>query len=323
MVNPEQVRSLVEILAAYHQLFGLPKDTEQLRGIVGTFITLQQRVGTLRLTVQAAEDVVHEVLATVSTDTLAAATSAAQQELARQAQQWRQSLESLVTKTLNAYVVQKLTPNLDPESLHKAVASVVPLIEDGQITQSEVRSLVTQVGSEFNWEQALGKAVNLDPKYVKLAKNLAITLAQKPMEDAVSETVTAYVKKFEPTLETVGEGLVEQAVEAILLNKVQFDLDTDLNLENKQLLVKQVLFRLNIVRAFPTPSKTTEQIAAQVHNAVEQFRAKRSETLEDPDATVGALSIDDLSIRAWTAGSTSFAASHESRKPLNEGFDAS
>lgn len=324
MVNLEQVRSLVETLAAYSQLFGLPEDTEQLRGIVGTFITLQQRAGKLRLTAQAAEDVVHEVLAATQIDNLAAAvTSAAQQELARQAQQWRQSLESIVKNTLNAYVGQKLTPTLNPESLQKAVASVVPLIEDGQITQSEVRSLVTQVGSAFNWEQALGSAVNLDPKYVKLAKNLAITLAQKPMEDAVSETVTAYVKTFEPTLETVGESLIEQAVEAILLNKVQFDWDTELSLENKQLLVKQVLFKLNVVQALPAPSKTAQQIAAQVHNAVEQFRAKRAETLEDPDVTAGSLSVDDLSIRAWTADSTSSVASHESREPSHRGPDAS
>jgi hypothetical protein len=121
------------------------------------------------------------------------------------------------------------------------------------------------------------------------------------MEQAVGETLTAYMQRFAPKLETIGEDLIERALEAVLKNQVDFGLDLDLNLVNRQLLIQQVSFQLNIMKASPLPSKTAQQIAAELQTEISDLQKYRQEHFGTDNAAAGLGGQDGLSVSSpWT-----------------------
>lgn len=294
MVDAGLIQTLIDALAAYTQRYGVPDSAVRLQGIIGSLVSTQVRRAGLPLTPQAAEALVQEVASGVDVNRLSeqiVATS--RQRLAEAAHGWRQSLESAVFKTINAYI-QKFAPGQSVDALQELVVSVLPLLDKGPITKSEVVDLVSRVASIFNLDKAL--SAKISSPYLQLAQDLAVSLSQKPMEAAVQETVAAYLQTFDPTVELVSENLIETALQAILHNQIQFDWDTELNLKDKRLLIKQVSFKLNIVQASPPSSKTAQDIAAQIHTEVERFKQERAQRLGAVDVTTGLTAPDGLSV---------------------------
>ncbi|MBD2260528.1 hypothetical protein [Pseudanabaena sp. FACHB-2040] len=200
---------------------------------------------------------------------------------------------------LHAYV-QRFAPGLSGDDLLSTIEAIIPLVFDGSVTKAEALILVQQVASVFNLRLALTQSIQ--PEYLKLAQELALCMAQKPMEEAVKETVVAYIKKYEQTLESVGENLIESAIAAIVKGEVEFDWQTELNLEDKKLLIKQVSFKLNIMQADPIPCKAAQEIAAQIYGEVERFRTERQAALGSTDISKGLLEPDSLEISSIWMG---------------------
>jgi hypothetical protein len=194
---------------------------------------------------------------------------------------------------LNAYV-RRFNPDMKEEDLPGTVEAIVPLISDGDVTKADVLALVQQVTARFN--RSLARSQRIQPEALRKARELLLCLAQKPMEEAVKETVMAYVKRYEPALEAVSENLIESALAAIVQGQIEFNWETELNLEDKQLLIKQVAFKLNVMQADPLPSKAAEEIAAQIRNEVDRFREEQAALLGQVNASGAVVEPDQLTV---------------------------
>ncbi|MGF1568160.1 MAG: hypothetical protein ACFCVD_08810 [Nodosilinea sp.] len=291
---------LLGSLKVYAQRYGLPEPAEQVQGIVGSLLTVKAQAEAVVVKTGEVDHVIQQVMAKMNPQVLAAAgVDHLKTALAEQAYRRQQSLQQQVSDTLNAYI-QNYAPGMTGATLCDTVLAIMPLINDGNITRAEVNGLVSQMATTFSLEAALAARIN--PTYVGVAKHLVIALSQRPMETAVGETVVAYVEKFAPAMENITEDLIENALSAVLKNKVEFGLDTDLNLANRQLLINQISFKINIMKMSPPPSKTTQQMAAELSREIERFKQERANRLGTPNAAAGLVAEDGLSISSgWTS----------------------
>ncbi len=282
-------------LSAYSRLYGLPNSPEQLRGILATLLRLYQP----DRPALAVDQVAQQVLDGLTPEALKAAiVSRATSALAKAAHRWQQQLEQQMAGIITAYG-QRYEPIFTPDALRLAATAVTPLLEgDRPTTFAEVMGLVNHLVQTFDHEGAIPPVI--DPAYLALAEKLAISLRQKPLEDAVGETVTAYVERYTPTLINIGFDLIATALGAVLQNQADFSVDTQFTVVDEQLLLEQVSFQLNILRQSPAPSRTAMAIAAEVNTAVEQYR--REHHAGTVDVTTGLLSSDGLSVSSsWTS----------------------
>ncbi|HSM80241.1 MAG TPA: hypothetical protein VLS96_01080 [Nodosilinea sp.] len=290
--TPDVVKTLTNGLSAYGRLYGLPNPPEQVQGILGTLLRLYRP----ELAPAVVDAMARQVLDGLTPEGLKQAlVDRASSALAKQAHQWQQQLEQQVLGVLGAYL-QQYAPALTPDSLRGTVVAVLPLLDDRPVTQAEALGMVSHLVQTFDPQGALAAAV--DPAYLALAQTLALALSQKPMAEAVGETVVAYVAHYAPTLTTIGADLISAALSAVLKNQVDFNIDTQLTVVDQQLLIEQVSFELNILQQSPPPSKAASAIAHQVHSAVEAYRQGREGAV---DLTAGLVSNDGLSISGWTS----------------------
>lgn len=316
MAHDALVQELLGATKAYAQQYGMPESVEQLQGLVSALLRLKAEApeqllaptleavapaltNWLSLPAQEAEALLRQVVRAVEQGTLTDwVIDTAQQALAQQAYQGQQALESQVKETLSAYV-QQVIPGKPLDDLPGLVESIVPLIHGGTITRAEVVALVQRLTASFGLEAALGRRVK--PEYLKVAQELALCMAQKPMEEAVKETLAAYLEKHHSAMETVSESLIENAIAAITQLPIEFDWATELSLKDKRLLIKQVSFKLNILQAGPMPSKTAREIVDQVQSEVERFRQAQQTSLASGDTPQGLTQESGLEISSgWT-----------------------
>ncbi|MBD2111107.1 MULTISPECIES: hypothetical protein [Cyanophyceae] len=291
--NPEVTATLISGFSAYGRLYGLPNSPEQVQGLLGTLLRLY-----LPEEPAALIDVVaQQVLDGLTADDLKnAIVDRATSALAKETHRWQQRLEQEAQNILTAYV-QRYRPDLAPEALRTIVTAVMPLLgkaiaDPRPLTRAEALGLISQLVQSFNASGAI--AATIDPAYFAIAETLATALAQRPMAEAVGETVTAYVKSQAPTLINIGADLIAAALSAVLKNQVDFNIDTQLSVIDERLLIEQVYFQLNILQQSPPPSKAAWAIADQVDAAVEQYRHRKREG--SVDVTTGLVSEDGLSI---------------------------
>ena len=295
---PEIVATLISSLSAYGRLYGLPNSPEQVQGILGTLLRLYQPHQPTALI----DAVAQQVLDGLGPDELKnAIVDRASSALAKAAHRWQQHLSDQAKGVLVTYV-QRYRPTVTPDTLSSMAMSVIPLVSDGVITRSEAMALVSLVVQTFDLESAVGGVVPaelaavINANSAVLAQTLAIILSQKPMAEAVGETVTAYVEKYALGLVNIGSDLIATALSAVLKNQVDFNLDVQLTVVDEQLLIEQVSFQLNILRQSPPPTKAAQAIADQVNTAVENYRQDHQDRESTVDVTAGLVSDDGLSI---------------------------
>ncbi|MFQ4135095.1 hypothetical protein PGN35_002140 [Nodosilinea sp. PGN35] len=287
---PEVATMLIGGLSAYGRLYGLPNSPEQVQGILGTLLRLHQPHKSAALV----DAVAQQVLDGLTPEALKTAiVNRASSALAKEAYRWQQHLEQRLQGILAAYV-QSYAPLLTPERVKLAVTTALPLLDDRPLTRAESFGLISRFVQIFDPEGAIAAAI--DPAYRALAATLATALDQQPMAEAVGETVTAYVKKYAPTLTNIGADLIAAALSAVLKNQVDFNADIQLTVIDEALLIEQVSFQLNILQQSPPPSQTARAIADQLNAVVESYRQERSEQAGTLDVTAGLVSGDGLSI---------------------------
>lgn len=289
--------TLVGGLSAYGRLYGLPNAPEEVQGILGTLLRLQQPEKLPAVVDQAAQQVLDRLTPEALKNAIVNRASSA---LAKEARRWQQQLVGQVEGILATYL-QRYAPTLTPDTLRSAATAVMPLLgNDRPPTRSETLGLVSHLVQTFDPEGALTTAIN--PAYLAIAQSLAISLSQKPLQQAVGETVTAYVAKYTPTLTTIGSDLISTALSAVLKNQVDFGFDVDLTVVDEKLLIEQVSFQLNMLQQSPLPSKAAEEVAAEVNAAVEEFLKNRGDRHDAVDVTTGLVSDDGLSVSSpWTS----------------------
>ncbi|MBE9113744.1 hypothetical protein IQ273_30690, partial [Nodosilinea sp. LEGE 07298] len=293
--SPEITATLISGLSAYGRLYDLPNSPDQVQGILGTLLRLYQPDWPTPLVDVIAQQVLDGL---TLEDLKNAIVSRASSALAKAAHRWQQRLSDQAKGVLTTYV-QRYRPTVTPDTLSSMATSVIPLVNDGVITRSEAIGLVSLVVQTFDLESAIRGSIPAELAAVvnatsaALAQTLAIILNQKPMAEAVSETVTAYIEKYAPGLVNIGSDLIATALSAVLKNQVDFNLDVQLTVIDQALLIEQVSFQLNALRQSPLPSKPAWAIAAQVNTAVEQYLHNRGDQV---DLTAGLVSDDGLSI---------------------------
>lgn len=291
--DPEVTATLISGLSAYGRLYGLPNSPEQVQGLLGTLLRLYLPEEPAALIDAVAQQVLDGL---TPGDLRNAIVDRATSALAKATHRWQQHLEQEAQGILAAYV-QRYTPQLTSETLRTIVTAVMPLLgraiaDHRPLTRSEALGLISQIVQTFDINGAIAAAI--DPAYVAIAETLATALAQRPMAEAVGETVTAYVNSQAPTLINIGADLIAAALSAVLKNQVDFNIDTQLSVIDEKLLIEQVYFQLKILQQSPLPSKAAWAIADQVNAAVKQYRQDHSEG--SVDVTVGLVSEDGLSI---------------------------
>jgi hypothetical protein len=303
MTNPAIASTLLEILKGY--VFKLHRSDSQvdLLAITGSILTYQQKQGNWAIAPEQAEDIIQQVVQAFNPIDLKIdpqgmadhVLNAATQDLVEQIDQWRGNLENQVLNTVNAYVQQFLpSKNLD---LCEIVLSIIPLVEPIQLRRAEAESLIEQVKSRFSWQSALDQAIGTEASAI--AQQLAKLLQYGNLEKLVKETVVAYHHGIEQTLATVTESLVQSALSQVLGNAVQFNLDTDIDLQSQKFLVKQMTLKLNLLDSPIHPSKSAREVAALIQSKtqteIERFKAERRGDLGAIDLTKPAI-LGDLEV---------------------------
>ena len=261
--------SLQNALYAYVQTYGGASITE-VRAIAGSLLAVKETAGDLIAVGLEIETWVDEIVQDFDLSIVAdRLQDEGARSLAAQAQHWRETVEAKAQATLDAYI-QKYVPELDTQQLHGLVATILPVVEDAKISRDEAHRLIHDVSAQLDWQAALERVVA--PQWAVLAEKTMQCVINRDVEASVTEVMNAYVYNFQPTAVEIGEGLVEQAVQAVTNSKLALDLDLELDAETQKLLVKQVVFKLNLMAAGHSPSKTAVEIAQQLNDEVVRYR---------------------------------------------------
>jgi hypothetical protein len=262
-------RSLLDSLQAYVNRFETPNSREDLLAIASSILTFQQKQGSIAIASNQAEALIQQVVDQFKATTGSSVIEATTDTLVQEVNQWRQSLENQVLNTLNAYA-QKVQPEKMLDLLPDTILSILPLVESAQLRKVEAESLIQQVKSKFNLTNALAQVI--DPKSLANAEKLVHLLKFESLEKLLQDTLLGNQDLINRTLENVTESLVENELAKILgSDAVNLDIDVDA----QQLMIKQVTLKLNVMQSSAPPSKSSEEISAQMDDEIERFKSSR------------------------------------------------
>ncbi|MBE7381823.1 MAG: hypothetical protein F6J95_010485 [Leptolyngbya sp. SIO1E4] len=270
-LTPKTAQSLRQALYAYIGQYGGGESIPQVRAIAGSLLSVRAKAGAIVFQGLEMEAWVDELVVDFDPSRVAEqAWTEGEQAIATQAKHWREALEVKARATLDAYI-QTHVPNLETPQIQALITTILPIVEDVQISRDEAKRLIHLIRDEFDWQTAAQRI--LDPKWVAFANQVAQVARNQAVEATVQDTVRAYMVTFKPTLVEIGEGLVETALSAVINNKAKLGLDLALDPESQRLMVKQISFKLKLMEASASPSKTILEMAQQIHDEVARYRA--------------------------------------------------
>ena len=266
MINDATERSLLESLNAYVKHFETPNTREDLFAIASSILTFQQKQGSLAIAPDLSEALIQQVVNQFKVETVVnSIVDSTTETLIKEVNQWRQSLESQVLNTLNAYVQNFLSGRT--LNLPETILSIIPLVENVQIRKSQAESLIQGVISKFDLQTVLEPVI--DAKFLAIAQKLSELLQFGNLEEMLRNTILADQTLLNSTVENATESLVNNELSKILGNdSLQFNIDLD----SQQLMVKQVTLKLNVMQSSAPPSKSNKEIATQVDDEIEKLR---------------------------------------------------
>ncbi len=187
--------------------------------------------------------------------------------------QWQRSLENQVLNTLNAYAQNFQSEQLQ-SLLPDAVLSILPLVENAQLHRSEFDFLLQQVKSKFSIENALGQVI--EPQYLAIAQKLAKSLQLGNVTELFEQQLLQGRSLVEQSIENLTESFVNQELKKFLgSDAVQVDIDVDA----QQMMVKQVVLKLNMMQSSPPPVKSNADISKQIDEEVAKMKLLRSQPI--------------------------------------------
>lgn len=250
----------------------MPTFPEEVMAIASSIVTFKQKqLGIPELSPTQVTSLVQQVASQFDIKAIAnSITDNATLTLVQGVRQWQQTLEHQVLQTLTAYA-QKFQPEQMPDVVNTILA-IIPLVENAQLHQLEITSLIQRVSSQFKWEDALAQVVGNDT--MAIADQLAKLLQFGDIEELVKQTLIGEHQLLNQPLDQITESLVNSKLAEIIGNNaIHIDLDM------QQLMVKQVTFKLNVMASSPAATKSEQEIAQQIDDETTRFRASRQETL--------------------------------------------
>ncbi|MGD1907022.1 MAG: hypothetical protein ACFB0C_13640 [Leptolyngbyaceae cyanobacterium] len=271
-LTPETLNAVQGVLCAYGEAYGLGESLEELRAIAGSILSVKAQAEAILIRGAEWEDWVEAVVTRFQArDWSNTVVSAGDRAISAQVQDWRTALRHKVEHTLTAYAQKVGLDDLPLVTLRQTVVSILPIVEDGQVTRDEVAAVVRHVQDHFDLSTALSQVI--DPIWVELAERTFHCLQNGKLELALRDTVNAYIEAYKPTLVEMGTSLVERAMAVVLANKAEFDLDVSLDPETQALIVRQVSFKLKLREASPPPSKTAAEIVDDLQDEIDRYCA--------------------------------------------------
>ncbi|MGF1521548.1 MAG: hypothetical protein ACFBSF_04425 [Leptolyngbyaceae cyanobacterium] len=272
-IAPIVVQSLQNALAAYLKNYGGGESLQAVRAIAGALLSVKSKAQAILLRGLEIEAWVDAVVRDFDPEQIAKLiANQAEQALATQAKLWREKVELKVRATLDAYI-QTYIPDLDTHQIQATIATILPIVEDAQISRDEAQRIIHLIARQYDWRSPIQRII--DPKWVILAGKAWKAFRNRDVEATVQDVVQVYIRKFKPALVEMGEGLAEQALTALFNSKAQLDLDLNLDPESQRLIVQQVSFKMKLMEASPPPSKTALEIAQQLHEAITHYRTQQ------------------------------------------------
>ncbi|MGF1460342.1 MAG: hypothetical protein ACFBSG_15115 [Leptolyngbyaceae cyanobacterium] len=265
-------QSLQTALRTYVHTYG-GKSAPEIQAIAGAILTVKEKSGALISQGLEIEQWVDTLVSNFDLEGLAEqAGETAALLLANQTKHWRETIEVKATATVDAFI-QKYAPDLNVQKIQTLTATVLPIVEDAKITRAEAARLIQTISKQIDVTAAINRVI--DPKWTFLAEKAMQVLQHQDLEASATEVMHAYVHKFEPAAIEIGEDLIEQAVQAVTNSKVKLGLDVEIDPDTRQLIVKQVMLKFNLMEAAPQPSKTALEIAQELHEEVSRYRREQ------------------------------------------------
>lgn len=280
MFDTNPTLPLLHSLKAYAKTFAVSGDAAQLSAIASAILRSQPQEGALSL--MSTDAVIQQVMQQFGvdqglSDTLDLAIDSKTEQLIQGVHQWQRSLENQVLNTLNAYAQNFQSEQLQ-NLLPETVLSILPLVEDAQLHKSEFDFLLQQVRSKFSIENALGQVI--EPQYLaiaqKLSKLLQLGNVTELFEQQLLQGQSQGRSLVEQSIENLTESFVNQELNKFLgSDVVQVDIDVDA----QQMMVKQVVLKLNMMQSSPPPVKSSADISKQLDEEVAKMQAMRSQPI--------------------------------------------
>ncbi len=140
--------------------------------------------------------------------------------------------------------------------------------------RSEFDFLLQQVKSKFSIENALGQVI--EPQYLAIAQKLAKSLQLGNVTELFEQQLLQGRSLVEQSIENLTESFVNQELKKFLgSDAVQVDIDVDA----QQMMVKQVVLKLNMMQSSPPPVKSNADISKQIDEEVAKMKLLRSQPI--------------------------------------------
>lgn len=267
----DDLKQVLNVLRAYTLTFGRPDSALELRAIVGAIVA---NLAAVTIENRQLEEFIDQTLAAFeSLGMEAALVDVSAQLLAEQVDVWLREQVATVTNTVSAYL-QQFAPDdapRSPDDLLGLVQTVVAALNDGSLSRSGARVLVARVVASFDLTEALSRWVA--PEWVALAQRVASYVGRSDLQVEVRSIAWAYVQKFQAIL---SPQLIEQIMETGPLNVSPAEfLAGDLG-EFSQMLY----YKFQLLAADPVVTKSHAAIAADLHRAIADFKAKQGPGLD-------------------------------------------
>ncbi|MBE9062006.1 hypothetical protein [cf. Phormidesmis sp. LEGE 11477] len=271
----ENLKQVVNVLRAYSITFGQLEDELELRAVVGA---IAASIATVSIKDRQLEPFIDEAIAAYSSlGTDASLVDAGAQLLAEKASIWLDEQEIAIINIMNAYLQQFAPEDADWQTndIIGLAQTIIATLNDGSLSRSGSRVLVKRVIASFEVKKALSRWVA--PEWIAIAQRVASYTEKGDLQLELQSITWAYVQQFQSIL---SPQLIEQIMEkgSINVSAAEF-MAGDLG-DFSQMLY----YKFQLLEADPLVTKSHEQIAAGVYQAVEDFKAHRE---TDVDVTMG------------------------------------
>lgn len=278
----ENLKQVLNVLRAYVVSFGQPGSEAELRAVIGAVVA---NVETVTVEQRDLEKFTNEAIAAFkSLGMEASLVDVSAQLLAEQVAVWLKDREAMVKNVLSAYLQQFAPDNADwrPEKIMALTQTIIATLNDGSLSRSGGRALVSRVVETFDLDEALSRWVA--PEWIALAQQVASYLEKGSLQTELRSISWAYVQQFQSIL---SPQLIEQIIRQGPINVSPAELLSGDLTDFSQML----FYKFQLLEADPVVTKSHEAIAADLHRAVADLQARRQPGL---DVTAGHQ--EDLSV---------------------------
>ena len=261
----ENLKQVVNVLRAYSITFGQPEDELELRAVVGAIVA---SVAAVQIKNSKLESFIDEAIAAYnSLGTDASLVDVGAQLLAEKAAVWLAEQESAVSNIMSAYLQQFAPEDADWQTsdIVGLAQIIIATLNDGSLSRSGGKELVKRVVTSFDLEKALSRWVA--PEWIALAQRVASYAEKGDLQAELQSIAWAYVQQFQSIL---SPQLIEQIMQEGSMNVPAAEFLSDDLGDFSQMLY----YKFQLLEAHPVITKSHEQIAADVHSAVEAYRER-------------------------------------------------